>query len=74
MKFAKSLGINFPKTEIKSYPSINIDTDGVDEEVEEFDLGSLEESCRTNLSKKMPPSRYVSFKGIDSDFSSLLQQ
>lgn len=54
MKFAKNYIRHLPKSSFKAIPSIDVYTDGPDEDVDENQYENLEDSCRISLAKKMP--------------------
>lgn len=67
MKFAKNYIRHLPKSSFKAIPSIDVYTDGPDEDVDENQYENLEDSCRISLAKKMPFNWYIPLKISNND-------
>lgn len=67
MKLARPNWFNMHKSSVNDIPSVEIYSDGPDTDIEENLYENFEDSCRVNLSNKMPANWYLAFKRTNSE-------
>ncbi|CAI2383088.1 unnamed protein product [Moneuplotes crassus] len=74
MKFAKSSKENVLEMNLSKMNQTRNNKRPIHNDSVELDADNFEESCLTELSKKMPPSRYLSFKNSENNVCYLSKQ